>query len=62
MITTTVICVEWCLTRYPIKKSVIDGIHIRLVLYSTHDYMYLHQKHLYLYSYLKLFVFKSESE
>jgi hypothetical protein len=50
---TTIICVEWCLTRYPIKIFVSDTIRVRLVLYLTHDYPYL-------YSYSKLFVFEFE--
>jgi hypothetical protein len=44
MITTTVVCVEWCHTQYPTKKFVADAIHVRLVPYSTHDYPYLHPK------------------
>jgi hypothetical protein len=41
---TTMICVEWCLTRYPTKIFVIDDIHVRLVPYSTHDYQYLYSR------------------
>jgi hypothetical protein len=49
---TIVICVEWCLTRYPTKIFVTDAIRVRLVLYSTHDYPYL-------YSRTSIFVFEA---
>jgi hypothetical protein len=41
---TTMICVEWYLTRYPTKISVTDAIRVRLVPYSTHDYPYLYSR------------------
>jgi hypothetical protein len=37
MITRSMICVEWCLTRYPTKIFVIDVLRVRLVSDSTHD-------------------------
>jgi hypothetical protein len=36
------------------KKSVTDAIHVRLVLYSIHDYLYLNPK-------ISVFVFVSEA-
>jgi hypothetical protein len=41
---TTMICVEWCLTRYPTKIFVIDAIRVRLAPYSIHDYPYLYSR------------------
>jgi hypothetical protein len=54
MITTTMICVEWFLTRYPRKKIVTEPIRVRLVPYSTHDYPYLYLE-------TSVFVFVSEA-
>jgi hypothetical protein len=50
---TTMICVEWCLTRYPTKIFVTDAIRVRLAPYSIHDYPYL-------YSRISVFVFVFE--
>jgi hypothetical protein len=41
---TTMICVKWCLTRYPIKIFVTDAIRVRLAPYSIHDYPYLYSR------------------
>jgi pseudouridine-5'-phosphate glycosidase len=41
---TTMICVEWYLTRYPTKISITDAIRVRLVPYSTHDYPYFYSR------------------
>ena len=41
---TTMICVEWCLTRYPTKIFVTDAIRVRLAPYSIHDYPYLYSR------------------
>jgi hypothetical protein len=41
---TTMICVEWCLTRYPTKIFVTDAIRVRLAPYSIHDYSYLYSR------------------
>jgi hypothetical protein len=60
MITTNVIYVKWCLTRYPIKNSVTDAIHARVVSYSTHDYPYLHPKISIFLFVSKVFVFEFE--
>jgi hypothetical protein len=38
------ICVEWCLTRYPTKIFVTDAIRVRLAPYSIHDYPYLYSR------------------
>jgi hypothetical protein len=51
---TTMLCVEWCLIRYPTKIFVTDAIRVRLVPYSTHDYSYL-------YSRISIFVFVFEA-
>jgi hypothetical protein len=53
MITTT-IHVEWCLTRYSIKIFVTDAIRVRLVPYSTHDYLYLYSR-----TFVFVFVFEA---
>jgi hypothetical protein len=53
MITTTVIFVECCLTRYLTQKFVTNDICVRLVSYSTH-YSYLHLR-------TSVFVFVSEA-
>jgi hypothetical protein len=38
------ICVEWCLTRYPTKIFITDAIRVRLAPYSIHDYPYLYSR------------------
>jgi hypothetical protein len=59
MITRTMVCVKWCLTRY---KSVTNDIHVQLVPFSIHDYLCLHLEYMYLYLYQKVSIFKFESE
>ena len=51
---TTMICVEWCLTRYPIKIFVTDAIRVRLAPYSIHDYLYLYSR-----TFVFVFVFEA---
>jgi hypothetical protein len=51
---TTMICLEWCLSRYPTKIFVTDAIRVRLAPYSIHD-------HPYLYSRTSIFVFVFEA-
>jgi hypothetical protein len=41
---TTMIGVEWCLTRYPTKIFVTDAICVWLAPYSIHDYLYLYSR------------------
>jgi hypothetical protein len=38
---TTMICVEWCLTRYPTKIFVTDAICVRLAPYLIHDSVFV---------------------
>jgi hypothetical protein len=44
MITRTMICVEWYLTRYPTKIFVVDTIRVQLDPNSTYDYPYLYPR------------------
>jgi hypothetical protein len=53
---TTMICVEWCLTRYPTKIFVTDAVRVQLVPYSTHDYPYLYSR---IFVFVFVFVFKA---
>jgi hypothetical protein len=48
---TTMICVEWCLTRYPTKIFVTDAIHVRLALHRSTTIRICIREHPYLYSY-----------
>jgi hypothetical protein len=59
MITTTVVCVKWCLTRYPTKNplSTLSVSDLFCIRYMTIRICI--RKHLYLYSYPKLFVSNS---
>jgi hypothetical protein len=59
---TTMICVEWCLTRYPTKIFVTDVIRVRLAPYSIHNYPYLYSRTSVFVFVFELSVFEFESD